>query len=278
MRLLSDHGHVVMLRQRLDLDGGPRVSFESVGVKKATVFTGLCAEHDFSLFERIDRDCLRPEGMECLFLHAYRAILRETHVCLEAAVKLQLTYQEQCDLDLVDRNVPSRGGLYAVERMTTAYETFLYKEQIDEAFLRGDLCVLSHDVIHLGQTGPCLAVSSLFSLDELEGANDTVRVVLNVIAVPGGGTYAVLSYVGHDREVARVWLAPVLTASGRKQRYLLSRLILERSENMVISPQLYARLSEDRRDVVRRFFAATILKNDNDFHDERLNLSDLDMP
>jgi hypothetical protein len=135
MRLLSDHGHVVMLRQRLDLDGGPRVSFESGGVKKATVFTGLCAEHDFSLFERIDRDCLCPEDMECLFLHAYRAILRETHVCLDVAVKLQLAYQEQCDLDLVDRNVPSRGGLYAVERMTTAFETFLYKEHIDEAFL-----------------------------------------------------------------------------------------------------------------------------------------------
>jgi len=271
--LLSRDGHVVMLRQHLDLQEGPTISFESVGVRKATVFTGLCAEHDVALFERIDLHPLRVDDAESLFLHGYRAVLRETHVCLEVAAKLQSVYQKQCDLELVDRKVPTRGGLFATERIVVAYETSLYKEHIDRAFQQGDLAVLSHDVIDLGETGPCVGVSSLFSLDEVQVADDTARVALNVIPVPGG-TYAVLSYIDRDRDAARAWLTPVLAATGRRQRYLLSRLILERSENIVISPALYAQWSEERREVVRRFFATTILKNEANFQDERLNLFD----
>lgn len=273
--LLSRDGHVVMLRQRLDLEKGPTIAFESVGVKKATVFTGLCAEHDSTLFERIDLHPLRVDDAKSLFLHAYRAVLRETHVCLEAAAKLQSVYQKQCDLELVDRNVPTRGGLFAVERIVVAYETWLYKEHIDRALLQGDLAVLSHDVIDLGETGPCIGVSSLFSLDEVQVANDSARVALNVIPVPGG-TYAALSYIDRDRDAARAWLRPVLEATGRRQRYLLSRLILERSDNIVINPALYAQWSEERREVVRSFFATTILKNETDFQDEGLNLFDQD--
>jgi hypothetical protein len=168
--------------------------------------------------------------------------------------------------------------LFAVERMVVAYETWLYKEHIDRAFLQGDLAVLSHDVVDLGETGPCIGVSSLFSLDEVQVADDSARVALNVIPVAGGGTYAALSYIERDRDAARAWLRPLLAASGHRQRYLLSRLILERSENIVISPALYSQWSEERREVVRRFFGATILKNDTDFQDERLNLFDQDAP
>jgi hypothetical protein len=265
-----------MLRQRLDLEKGPTISFESVGVKKATVFTGLCPEHDAALFERIDLNPGRVDDRESLFLHAYRAVLRETHVCLEAAAKLQCVYQKQCDLGLVDRDVPTPGGLFALKRMKVAYETWLYKEHIDRAFLQGDLAVLSHDVIDLGGTGPCIGVSSLFSLDEVEVADDSARVALSVIPVAGGRTHAVLSYIERDRNAARAWLKPILAATGRRQRYLLSRLILERSDNFIINPALYAQWSEERREVIRRLFVATILKNDADFHDERLNLFDQD--
>ena len=277
MRLLSSGGHVIMLRQRFDLKSGPTISFHLVGVRNATVFTGLCAQHDFDLFKRIDREFFRMDDVQCLFLQAYRAILRETHVCLEFAAKLQSVYQKQCDLGLVDRNVPSRGSLSAVQRIVVAYETWLYKESIDRAFQQGNVSIFSHDVLDLGQTGACIGVSSLFSLDEAQTIHDAPRVALNVIPVPGGNTYAILSYIGPDKDAARTWLNPVLTAAGRKQRYLLSRLVLERSDNIVINPQLYTRLNHDRREVIRHFFAATVLRNDGGFHDERLNLFDIEV-
>lgn len=273
--LLSRDGHVVMLRQRLDLENVPTISFKSVGVKRATAFTGLCAEHDSSLFKRIDLHPVRVDDPESLFLHAYRAVLRETHVCWKAAAKLQSVYQKQCDLNLVDRNVPTRGGLFAVDRIVLASHTQLYKEHIDQGFLQGDLAVLSHDVIDLGKTGPCVGASSLFSLDDIQVGDDSARVALNVIPADGG-TYAVLSYTKRDRDAARAWLTLVLTATGRYQRYLLSRLILERSDNFVINPGLYARWSDERREAIRSFFVETIFKKDGHFEDQRLNLFDQD--
>jgi len=271
IRLLSRDGHVVMLRQRLDLDKGPTISFERVGIKKATVFTGLCAKHDSTLFKRIDLHAVRADDAESLFLHAYRAVLRETHVCLEFATKLQSVYRRKCDLGLVDRNVSTPEGLLAMERLIVAYETRLYKESFDQAYLRGDLAAISHDVLDLGETGPCVGVSSLFSLDEVRVGDDSARVGLNVIPV-AGRTLVVLSYIDRDRDAARAWLTPILAATGRCQRYLLSRLILERSENIVINPALYAKWSDERRKVVLRFFGGTILNNDPNFDDERLNL------
>lgn len=271
IRLLSGDDHVVMLRMRLDLERGPTISFEHIGVKKATVFAGLCAKHDSALFRRIDLHATHADDAQSLFLHAYRSVLRETHVCLEFAAKLQSVYQKQCDLELTDRDVPTRGGLFALERFIAAYETWLYKEHFDRAYLSGDLAAISHDVVDLGETGPCIAVSSLFSLDEVRVGDDSARVDLNVIPV-AGRTFVVLSYIDRDRDAARVWLAPILAATGRRQRYLFSRLILERSENIVINPALYAKWSDERRKVVLRFFGDTILKNNPNFEDERLNL------
>jgi hypothetical protein len=275
IRLLSCNGHVVMLRQRLDSKKGPTVAFESVGINKATVFTGLCAEHDRTLFEPIDLNPGWADDPESLFLHAYRAVLRETHVCLEGVVKLQSVYMKQCDLGLVDPGVPSPAGLRAVSRMAVAYETWVYKDHIDQAFMKRDFAAFSHDLIDLGKSYPTIAVSSLFSVDEIQLANGSARIVLNVIPADGR-TYAVLSYIKSDRDPARAWLAPVLAASGDRQHYLLSRLILERSDNIVISPAIYGQWSEDRREVMRKFFEATALSNDPDFEDERLNLFSAD--
>lgn len=167
VRLLSIDGHVIMLCQHIYADAPPRISFERVGLRKATVFTGLCRDHDASLFRPIETDVLDLGNPEHLFLLAYRAVLRETHVCIEAATRLQSVYLKKVSLGLADANNPTRADLFVVQRLILGYETWLYKTLIDEAFQNRDFTELQHDIIDLGQTEPCIAVSSLFSLDIL---------------------------------------------------------------------------------------------------------------
>jgi hypothetical protein len=107
--------------------------------------------------------------------------------------------------------------------------------------------------------------------------DDIARVALTVIPVPSGGTYALFSYLARDAATARTWLQPVVSATGHTQRYLLSRLILERSDNIVINPTVYEQWSEDRREVIQKFFAMTVVENNWDFHDKYLNLFDKDV-
>jgi hypothetical protein len=272
LRLLSVNGQVVMLRQHIYADSPPRISFERVGMRKATVFTGLCSYHDTSLFRPIEANVLDLENPEHLFLLAYRAVLRETHVCLEAATRLQSVYMKKVKLGLADSNNPTRAELFVVHRLIVGYRTWLYKTMIDEAFQHRDLRAIQHDVVDLGQTDPCIAVSSLFSLDDVWVEDDVARVALTVLPTSKGRTVAVMSYADRDARKARTRLRPVLHARGERQRYLLSRVILERSDNIAFSPALVQRLSEERRKIIVRFFEATILRNDTESEDDRLNV------
>jgi hypothetical protein len=272
VRLLNVDGHVVMLCQHIYADAPPRISFERVGIRNATVFTGLCGDHDASLFRPIETNVLDLGNPEHLFLLAYRAVLRETHVCLEAATRLQSVYLKKISLGLGDANNPTRADLFVVHRLIVAYETWLYKTLIDEAFQNRNSAGLQHDIIDLGQTGPCIAVSSLFSLDDVRVKDDVARVSLTIIPTPKRHTVAVISYIRRDARKARVRLRSVLHARGERQRYLLSRLVLERSDNIVFNPAIVEQFSAEQRRIIVRFFEATVLRNDKEYQDDRLNL------
>jgi hypothetical protein len=275
VRLLSSKGHVIQFRQRLDLDRGPKIRFESVGINRATVSTGLCARHDSLLFRPLERDALDLGSREQLFLFSYRAILRETHVCMEAAARLQSTYQKQCELGLVDRNVPTRGGMFAVQRIAIAYETWLYKQEVDKAFLRGDLEALTHDILDLRATGPCVAVSALFSLDDVPVGDVVARVALTVLPTADGCAYAIPGYTSRDATPARRRLRSLLKAPAGRLRYRISGLILDSTENIVIHPQHFARFPDAKRRTILDFFSATILTSAPEFGHEDLNLFDV---
>jgi hypothetical protein len=260
-----------MLRQRIDLDRGPSYDFKSVGINKATVFTGLCGDHDLRLFAAIDRHPINLSSAEQLFLFAYRAVLRETHVSNESAAKLLAVYQEKCRLGLADPNAPTGSAMFAISRGIRAYETWLYKEAFDEVLIAKDFDEFTYDCLDMGRTRPCIAVSSLFSLDEVAVGDDVARVALTVLP-EGGRSYALLAYRRQDCLPAREWLRPLLTGSVESQRYFLSRLILERCDNVAVSPMEFSTWSSEKREVIREFWASTVLGNNGHFNDTRLDL------
>jgi hypothetical protein len=274
LRRVSMGGHVVMPRQHLDLDRGPTYRFETVGIRHATVFTGLCAEHDQTLFAPIDRAELRLSDRQQLFLYAYRAVLRETHVSFEAAAKLQAVYQKKCEIGLSDGNIPSRAGMFAVQRMIVAYETWLFKKIYDRALSRARYQDVVYDCVDLGETEPCIAVSSLFSLDEAPVGDDVARVALTVLHGRDGHSYGLLAYLKRDSAAARGRLKALIRAPTASARYLLSRLILERCDNVAINPSLFGLWSDDKRAIILAFWASTVLANNEAFDDDRLNLFD----
>jgi hypothetical protein len=165
--------------------------------------------------------------------------------------------------------------MFVVNRLIVGCETWLYKTMFDDAFTHRDSTAVQHDVIDLDQTGPCIAVSSLFSLDDVGVKDDVARVALTVLPTSKGRTVVVISYARRDARKARTRLRPLLHAQGERQRYLLSRLILERSDNVVFSPTLVERLGDERQNIIVRFFEATILRNDTEYEDDRLNLFNL---
>lgn len=270
LELLSRDGHVIKFTRRFKPEG-PTIDFGPVGRNQATTFTGLCAEHDKTLFAPIETDALDIASPQHLFLLAYRAVLRELHASCEAAAKIQASYQSRVRAGVDPKGQPSPAGMYAVERMVIAYETQLYKSRYDKLLGEGNFEDLKHDVIHI-QAPPSIGASAMFSLDHVPVLDDVARVCLTVLPMSSTSTVAVFSYVETDAPHARAALSRILGSSGWHQLYEISREVLHSCENFVISPDLFDSWEPNKRARMRDFFRSTLFRNDRSVEHQDLFL------
>jgi hypothetical protein len=257
--LLADQGHVVALR--LDFsEGVPDIEFKSVGRNSASTFAGLCGEHDRELFRPLDTRTLDLTDPEQLFLLAYRSVTRELHAVMESATKIQSAYISRVELGIDPGNEASPAGLFATQHLVNSYETYEYRRiNFDANLLARSFDAVEHDVISLRHTQPTIAVSSLFSLDQVLGEDDVVRVALNVVPLDQANSAVILSYTKADCGKAKAALDRVLSAQGEHQKYQLSRLILGSIENFLIAPSYFSTWSREKRNRVKEAFASTLM-------------------
>jgi hypothetical protein len=252
--LIATNGHVMMLRQIFSKDRVD-IEFKSVGRNLASTFTGLCNEHDTTLFAPIDTRLFDREDREQLFLLAYRSVCRELHTEIEQIAKFQSAYKSSVELGIDSADDTNPAGQMACMFMNMARQTYLYRaDNFDLPLLEANFDTIKHDIIEITHPTPILAVSALFSLDKIRNEDDFVRVVLNVFPVDRNRSFAVFSYTGPDQNKARAALDRVLTSAGTDQKYELSRLILSRIENFLISPAHFDTWSVEKVSRIRDAF------------------------
>ena len=267
---MSYDGHVVMPRIKFRHPHPPEFRFERIGRNSATTFSGLCAGHDNALFRSIDNRLPNIEDKEHLFLLGYRAVLREYHVVLEEASRAQATYLKRVDVGLSSRTESDAVGLFATQQLRNAYDCYQFKREFDRRYLSRDWIHLEHRVVVLPNQPPSIAVSSLFSLDDV-GAPELPRVALNVFPV-GNDVVVVFSAIPRDASAAYSYLQRLLAAEPYLQKYLLSKLILQSCDNIVIHPRYYESMTKERRRAISDFFARTLFDNEEAHEDQRLYL------
>lgn len=270
--LLVRDGHVKAVRKRIDKDLGPVISFDDVGRNQATTFAGFCSTHDNEIFRPIDAAAFRPADAQYQFLLAYRAVARELHAVMEGAIKIQSGYLKRVGLGLDPKEKPSPAGLLAVEHMIKAYATFMYKERLDKILVSKQYEIVLHDTISIRHDDPTVAVCALFALDDVEREDDCVRTTLNVLPLIRNESMAVFSYMPEDAELARLSLSRLLNSEGSCQKYLLSKLILNKCENFVVSPRYYDKWTLRKKKSVIEFFTRTLSTEALDVEDESLYL------
>ncbi len=255
---LSHDGHVVMPYLKLKVPPPSIVSFKRVGKNNATTFSGLCAQHDNDLFQPIDDQLPDLNNKAHLFLLAYRAVLREYHAVLQNAIRFQSTYQKEIEVGLSSGNEPSNLGMIATANILNAYECYEYKRQFDHYYLSCDWSQLKHDILFLRNQTPSIAVSSLFSLDDIDvDAPKTPRVTLSVFPIRSD-VAVILSAIPEDAPFVSAYLHPLLSSEAFLQKYLLSKIILGSCDNFVIAPQYYDSMSQERKEAIEQFYVDTI--------------------
>jgi len=191
---------------------------------------------------------------------------------MTAASKIQSVYLQRVDLGLDATGHPSEAGMTAIASMIRSWETWKYKTDYDEAFLNEDYDLIYHDIFTIDINKPTIAVSALFSMDDIAFEDYVLRVVLNVMPVSQNKTVIIFSYRKRETEIARVALDRVLNSSGPYQLYEISRLILNNCENFVLAPKYFRDWPETKKETIRDCFVQTILKSDNEFQSSDIYL------
>jgi hypothetical protein len=258
MDLLHREGHIKTLTHQLGNDDSFSVVWRDIGRNLATTFEGFCSTHDAALFEPIDTKPLDRTNREQLFLYAYRAVARELHASMEAAVKVQSMYQQRIGAGIDNGNEPEPAGMLAIELMMTAHSTYVYKTSLDQALLKDQFEVLAHEFVCLMNETPTIAASVFFDLDTRTNREDPPRVALNIFPVSTNETVAVFSFTDEDAGPVREYIRDIVESGGYYQKYLISRLLLLHAENFVVAPSVFDTWSQEKRDAILNFFVKTV--------------------
>lgn len=256
--LLEQDNHVFAWQPRFSQDG-PDIALRRIGRNDASTFAGFCNQHDTELFKPLDTKPLDIADREQLFLLAYRAITCELHAITTGAVQLQSLYTARVERGADSPDSSSPAGQKAVEQMLLSWATWRYRNSYyDEPLLRGSFDGVEHDIVDLVDQAPCLAASSFITVRDAPLKEDLVGVAINVLPVSSTRTIAAFSYANKDRGSVRAALDRVLGSTGDVQKYELSKLVLSRISNVLISPRHFDQWSEERRKKIADAFVRTV--------------------
>lgn len=241
-----------MIKQKISTDPSePPLSFQEMGLKKATTFTGLCGQHDQELFKDIDTSEIDLTNSKHLFLLAYRSVLQVAHTKLETCHKIK-TNGEGVNLQgltqLLDENLIKCWHFYC-----------WYKFFFDEMVLNYSFDQLDHLILKIDTGEPSIAVSSILPLDEYDLGNNRAKLVVFNVFPQANMTYAVFSYFQDDFAEFIIHYGKFQPITGEPLKIKLSELILRECENFVIAPRLFESLSQSQKNSVLNYiFSSTI--------------------
>jgi hypothetical protein len=269
LELLQRDGHLKAFKQRLDGEGKLSLVIEDVGRNNATTFEGFCAQHDTGLFLPVDTRPLDIFSSEQLFLLAYRSVAREIHAQMSGAMRLQKAFQDGVGAGRFPRDQPSAAGMLPIRHMIIAYEGYKYKHDLDVALLSRDYPFLQHKVLQLPDTMPSIATAACFTVPHWTQC--LARVTLNLLPISHTQSVAIFSYTQDHAEAARSMLGQIFESDGYLLKYLLSKLVLARCENSVVSPNTFDCWTEDQVSAISNYFSKTT-SDYFDVNDARLYL------
>jgi hypothetical protein len=256
--LLEQDNHVIVWQPRFSKTG-PDIALRRIGRNEASTFAGFCNQHDTELFRPLDTKPLDSGNGEQLFLLAYRGITCELHAIITAAVQAERLYKARVERGADSPDSSSPAGKKAVEQMLLSWATWRYRHRYyDEPLLRRSFDGVEHDVIDLSDQAPCLAASSFITLKDVPVTEDLVGVAINILPVSETRTIAAFSYAKKDQGIVRAALDRILGSTGDVQKYELSKLVLSRISNVLISPRHFDQWVAERAKKIADAFLRTV--------------------
>lgn len=270
--LLCKNGHVIQIRLKVGGDAPPKPEYKLVGRNRATTFTGLCAEHDSGIFKEIDTQEVSVKDSRQLYLLAYRSVLRELHATMHGAGMIQGAYQKRVEMGIDPKDQPSNAGMEVVFHMIKAWRTYRYRCEFDRIEESDCYDELTHFTKVIATTAPTVAASVLFGVGKYSTEEDLVGVALNIVPLSANQTAIVFSYFKEHENEVKTAFPELYEAEGYYLGYVVSKILLEYGENLVLCPEYFNSWSEEKRTCILEYFTKTLLEEQYEKDNEHLFL------
>ena len=187
---------------------------------------------------------------------SYMSCTRKSWLHLKCKAATSTEFGQRWD----NPSLPSEAGLLATHRMAAAYETYLYKNELDAALLEGRFDAFQHHVVRIDVARPTVATCAYYSVDDVFVKDEMLVLHLNVLPVSETQTVAVFSYVPRLGRMARRHLRPMLRKDGSHRQHDLSRLLIEHCGNLVLPSDYVDSWDMAKREAIVRDFMSTALR------------------
>jgi hypothetical protein len=249
LELLTLDGKVIVPRERIEQKGEAfNLDFENIGHDEASTFYGLCSKHD------------SESNPQQLFLIAYRSVLKKLHTLSLEAVRMQKIHEDQVKVGRATTNPSDPVLNMVVACFTRAAGAHEYKRKLDNAYLNKHYKILTHKTFSIKHKMPTVAVSAFYFLGHRMLDNTHVPwVILNVFPKVDE-TSVIYSCTEEDEKIVSLEIKEILNSSPKRRTWLLSKAIIEATENFVVSPKFWNSLSKEKRQAIISFYQDTLLE------------------
>lgn len=262
LKSISENGHVLKYTAEIDFKSGPNYTLTSVGINKASTFTGFCSLHDKKLFSPIEDEAFAP-SLSKTFLVTYRGVARELFAKSFAtkAFDFMKTLDKGRGLS-AQRMIQNVSSALLNNNDLTAKDLKYIKNQLDEMLVSDDYSGLDFIVFTLETPPPIMGCSIVGPTFDFEGkkaqhfSNSPDRIpdymALNSFSSDGKG-YIVLSWLNeHNKtclKLVRQFFQKQLSADS------LAGLMMILIENIFISPMWWNSLTNSAQKMIESMCA-----------------------
>ena len=271
LELLCYQGHLIQLTLIHNKKSEPIFQFEKVGRNNATTFKGLCSKHDTEIFKPIECNPINYDTDEHLFLISYRSVLWEYHAKISAAQKYSFIANK---IKNNHTEIFQNSSEFEVEHSAFVIEAWReYKHKLKYDFIyeyKAYECIKSKFFV-ISTTQPTIAASAVINTGRNE-QNDFSRATLNVLPLNNNKTLVLISWLYDDDSNVVKYFDNIFNYNNSNIDVVISKMLIQNSENVVISPNFFNTWSEQKKSKIIAWFSKNLGENKIDIEDSDINL------
>lgn len=250
---LSENGELIMLRPNAT-ETDFKVQAAKIGRGNATVFTGFCREHDKAVFQPIEDKDYNLTDLQQNAIFAYRAFTKEHHAKL---TQQQVFFKNQhINEEVRLALIGAEAALRDMDEYRDSFKKILFQDEFNLIETKNIIFNESYEF----SVSSAMHMNYDFNrsvVNDLNNLKKTAVPLFITIFPTADKTHVLMSYFKKYAKKFDFLDEQLINVDSYTQQTRITNLLMIGCENIVFSPRLWNKISQDKQDL----YLSKMLKN-----------------